>query len=79
MWHALNKRNIYKILVGKPKKITWNIKTSGRGLDSTGSGQGPVAGSGADSNELSGSTKCFEFVEGKANCISRKTQLRVRS
>lgn len=50
---------------------------SGRGLDSTGSGRGPVAGSGADENEHSGSIKCFEFVERKLTA-SQET-LRVRS
>jgi hypothetical protein len=71
------KRNIYRILVGKPEaqrlletpRRTWvdNIKIDLRerwyGLDRSGSGLGPVEGSCEHGNESSDSIKCWEILE----------------
>jgi hypothetical protein len=51
-----------------------NVKTDLReigwdcGLDSSGSGQGPVAGSCEHGNQLSGSIKFWEFLEWLTDC-----------
>lgn len=45
------------------------------GLDLSGSGQGPVAGSYEDGNELSGFIKVLKFVEWQSNCWLVRTPL----
>jgi hypothetical protein len=66
------KRNAHRTLVGKPEgrpKCIWeDIKMvkkqdEGYGLDSSGSGYRPVAGSCEHGNEPSGSIKFWEFLE----------------
>jgi len=72
-------RGAYRVLVGKPEgkrqlgkprhKLEDNIEMDlqevgwGHGLDSSGSGQGQVAGTCECSNEPSGSIKCREFLD----------------
>jgi hypothetical protein len=69
----------FRFLVGKPEgknslgriRRSWEDKTIldirqigwGYGLDSSGTGQRPVAGSCEHGNKHSGSIKCWEFLE----------------
>jgi hypothetical protein len=72
---AGEKRDVYRILVGKPEGKTplgrprhrWegdiNVGWGGYWLDCSGSGYGQVAGTCKCSNELLGPVKCVEFLD----------------